>query len=94
MKKEMTILQLKQIRPKETGYRFSYDVDYEVKLMSGHFAQSSQEDIPPSVTGQLTVRVNFSHGKMQRHPRIEKIEETAKKEIRELLPNLIKQITS
>ena len=94
MEKKVQPLRLKQIRPAPTRYRFSYDVDYEVKLMPGHFARSSQEDIPPSVTGQLTVRVNFSHGKMQRHPRIEKIEETAKKEIRELLPNLIKQITS
>ena len=91
--KVMASLSLKEIRRTETGYRFSYEVDYEVELMPSYFARSSQEDIPPSVTGELTAKVAFSHGNRRYPPGSWEIERDAKKEIRELLPNLIKQIT-
>ena len=83
MEKKAKSLRLEQIRPKGS---FSYEVDYKVELLRGY------SHAPTVITGKLTVRVGFRLGKRRRHVRIEDIEREAKKEIRELLPNLIEQL--
>ena len=81
MEKKMASLLLKQIRPTS---RSSYEVDYEIEVPPG----SSR------ITGELIVRVQFHHhGGRKYYFSIEEIKEAAQKEIRELLPNLIKQLT-
>ena len=66
-------LRLKEIRLPEPE-KFLYEVDFEMLALEGGV-----------IPGKFIAKVRFDHGGRFRHPRIEEIEKTAKKQIRELL---------
>ena len=86
MGKEEISLQLKQIRPTQMdpGQGFLYDVDYEIELMPTFPTNTSA-----SITGTLTVKVDFRHGNQQRNATIEDIEGKSKRAIRERFSELV-----